>query len=242
LTQRQAVRHLGSYLLRREWIGILVTFLFALYTGGFSSFSVNALVGGEEIPRFMAGIVDWMYLMVLPVFGTIMNKTIFATWRDDVYSKRIAHWLTMPIPPSAIVQVRILQTAIMLPAISLVFFLFQYVLAPELRANVPVTNWLETSVIWMCYSFVISAVYGLAEFGYNGKLYVKVCLGHMLITAVISIVLTSMDVHLFQAVIDFSRNGNMAVLVGASVMLAVLATWFGYRATLARLRTRSLTF
>ncbi|KIL37496.1 hypothetical protein SD71_02360 [Cohnella kolymensis] len=242
MTQRQAIRHLGSYLLRREWIGIVVTFLFALYTGGFMSFSVNGLMSDEKIPEFLNGLVDWIYLTMFPTFGLLMNKTVFAVWKGDVYSKRIAHWLTMPIPRSAIVKVRILQTVIMLPVIGIAFLLFQYILAPELRADISVLQWLGAGLIWMCYAFVIDALYTLFEFGFDGKRNVVFCMAFMVFTVALSVVLTWRDVHLFQAAIRAAGSEIYPLLTVLLVTTSFMATWIGYRATLIRLNKRSLNF
>lgn len=242
MSHRQAIRHIGSYIVKREWLGVLVTFLFALYTGGFMSFSVNSLAGDEELPGYLSGLVDWIYLTMFPCFGLLMNKTAFAMWKEDVYSKRIAHWLTMPIPLSAIVQVRVLQTVVMLPVIGVSFLLFQYILAPELRAAVSMLEWLETGIIWICYAFIIDALYTLVEFGYGGKQNVIFYLAFMAVTLVVTVVLTWQGVHIFQAVLDQTVSGQSALFIVLLIIMAVLATWMGYRATLSRLSKRSLTF
>lgn len=206
------------------------------------SFSVNGLMSDEKIPEFLNGLVDWIYITMFPTFGMLMNKTAFAMWKGDVYSKRIAHWLTMPIPLSAIVQVRILQTVFMLPVIGLSFLLFQYILAPELRAEVSVLQWLGAGAIWICYAFVVNAFYTLLEFGFDGKRNVLFYMAFMVFTLVLSAVLTWQDVHLFQGVLRLAGSGQYALLIVMLAATAMIATWAGYRATLTRLKTRSLTF
>jgi hypothetical protein len=47
MTERQAVKYLGAYLWKRERLGIIFTFLFAIYIGATISFSVDGFFGKE---------------------------------------------------------------------------------------------------------------------------------------------------------------------------------------------------
>lgn len=243
MSQTQAIRFIGSYMARREWIGILVTLVFALYTGGFVSFMVDAMFfGDEEIPVVMIGMLDWIYLTMFPCFGTIMNKTAFAMWRGDIYTKRLAHFRTMPIPLTAIIKVRVLQSVVLLPVIGSSFLLLQYSLAPALRDTVTLGQWFTAGLIWMCFSFLVNALYTCLELGYSGKRYALVYITVMAVKAILVAILTWQGVHLFNEVLQLAKSDQAMQWIVLFVLLAITATWAGYHLTLRRVRTRSINF
>lgn len=242
MSQIQALRIIGTYLVRREWIGAVATLVFALYLGGVISFTIDGLLGEEEIPVSLTGFVDWMYLTMFPCFGLLMNKSVFAMWRDDVYTKRIAHWRSMPIPLSAIIKTRILQSVIMLPVIGGAFILLQYTLAPELRDSVTLGQWFTAGLLWLCFAFIVNAVYIYMELGNNGKRYTLIYLGLMVVTAILVCLLTWQSVHLFSEVLRISKSDQAPVWIIFLVLLAIIANWVGYHLTLRRVRARSITF
>lgn len=242
MTSLQAVRHLSAFLWKRERFGILFTFIFALYTGGIISVSVDEIAGGGELPDGMNGFVDFMYLTIFPGFGLVMNRTAFSMWRDDYYSKRIAHWRSLPIPLSSIVQARLLQSGMMLPIIGAAFFLLQYLLSPNLRDTLSPTQLLANGIIWVCYSYIINALYALIELGYNSKRYVQFYLSIMAFMAIVTAVLTWQGTHVFHEVLKLTADNHALGAIIPLVILAVLATWAGYHVTLRRLRARSIIF
>jgi hypothetical protein len=242
MTSLQAVRHIGSILWKQDRFGILFTFIFALYTGGVTSVSVDEIVGGDELPDVLNGFMDWMYLTIFPFFGLVMNRTAFAMWRDDVYSKRIAHWRTLPIPLSAIVQARLLQSGIMVSIIGAAFLLLQYSISSNLRDTLSPSQMLEVGVIWVCYSYIINALYAIIELGYSGKRYCQFYLSFMGFTAIVTALLTWQGIHVFQEVLKLTADGYALAAIIPLLILAALATWAGYHVTLRRLRARSITF
>jgi hypothetical protein len=242
MTERQAVIYFGAYLWKRERLGIIFTFLFAIYIGATISFSVDGFFGKEEIPRTLYGLIDWIYLTMFPVFGLVMNKSAFGMWRDDYYSKRLAHWRTMPIPIASIVQARFLQSFITLPIVGVVFIFLQYAIAPHLREAVSLAQWLENGVVWLAYAFIVNALYVWLELGFSGKKYVLYYLGFMGLTAILSAVLTWQGIYLFQEALRLIEEGYGAALIVGLAVAAIAATWIGHRATVRRIRRRSMTF
>ncbi|MCD9020591.1 hypothetical protein [Cohnella silvisoli] len=242
MTQRQAVQYICVYLWKRERFGIIFTLLFAIYMGSVISLSIDGNLENKEVPEVLNGIIDWIYLTMFPVFGLVMNKSAFGMWRDDYYSKRMAHWRTMPIPVASIVQARFLQTIVILPVIGICFLFLQYMIAPNLRDAVSPVEWLENGLIWMCYSFIINAMYVLLELGYSGKRYVLGYSGYMGVTAIVTAILTWQGIHLFEEVLRATEEGHAFVFIIGLGILAVVASWLSYRATINRIRTRSITF
>ncbi len=242
MSKQQAVKYIGAYLWRRERIGLAFTLIFAIYMGTVISLSIDGTMENNEDSRSLNGVIDWIYLTMFPVFGLVMNKSAFGMWRDDYYSRRIAHWRTMPIPVASIVQARFLQTIIVLPVIGVCFLLLQYMIASNLRDTVSPVQWLENGVVWMCYSFIVNAMYVLLELGYSGKRYVQVYLGYMGITAIVSAILSWQGIHLFQEVLRVTEEGHAFDLIIGLAIVAVAASWVGYKATISRIRARSMTF
>jgi hypothetical protein len=242
MTERQAVKYFGAYLWKRERFGIIFTFLFAIYIGATISYSVNGIFGEEEVPRILYGVIDWIYLTMFPIFGLVMNKSAFAMWRDDYYSKRLAYWRTMPIPLASIVRARFLQSLITLPIVGVVFILLQYAIAPNLRESVSLAQWLENGGVWLAYAFIVNALYVWLELGFSGKKYVLGYLGFMGLTAILCAALTWQNINLFQQVLRLIEEGYGTALIVGLAVAALAATWIGHRATVRRIRRRSMTF
>ncbi|BBI31512.1 hypothetical protein [Cohnella abietis] len=242
MTQRQALKYIGVYLWKRERLGFLFTFIFAIYLGSINSASINGSLGDEEIPKVLNALMDWLYLTMFPIFGLAMNKSILAMWRDDHYSKRLAQLRTMPIPLASIVQARFLQTAFTMPVIGTVFIITQYLLSPNLRDAVSPMQLLVVDIIWIAYSLIINALYIWFELGFKGKRYVQFYLGFMLFMAIICAILTLQGVYLVHEVLWIVLEGYSAVAIALLVIVAIVVIWMCYRATISRVRTRSMTF
>jgi hypothetical protein len=241
-TPLQAVRYIVAFLWKRERFGMLFTLIFALYIGGIISLTVDELLGGEGAPESLNGLVDWMYLMMFPGFGLVMNRTTFGMWRGDVYSKRIAHWRSLPIPLSSIIQARLLQSSVMVPIIGAAYILLQYLLSPNLREALSTVQMLENWIVWVFYSYILNALFVLIELGYSGKRYVQFYFAIMGFTAIVTAILTWQGCHVFESVLQLTADGHAWVAIIPLLILAILATWAGYHITLHRLRVRSITF
>lgn len=239
----QAVKHISVFLMKREWFGMAMTLLFALYMGSLLSFALNDFLEKDEPGRGGIILIDWMYLAMLPLFGQLMNRTGFTMWRDDYYTKRLAHWRTMPIPTATIVQARMLQMVVMLLLIGGIFLLLQYTFSPELRHLVSPLEWGGAGMLWICYALVINAVYILLELGYSGKQYVLFCLIHMAVMVAVSLLMNWQGVYVYKGVLRLTETVESAVPgIAVAALLAVLALWAGYRATLRRIERRSFHF
>ncbi|QJD86824.1 hypothetical protein [Cohnella herbarum] len=241
MTERKAVSYIGVYLWRRERFGMVFTLLFSVYLGFIISTTVDALLdSSEEVPKWLNVMADWIYLMMFPTFGMVMNKAAWGMWRDDFYSKRLAHWRSMPIPAASIVKARMLQSAIMLPVIGTVFMVLQYAVAPHLRESVSPLQWIENGIVWACYGLVLIAVYVWLELGFSGKWYCIYYFGIMFLMAVVSIVLTWQGIYLFQEVLGIILRGYGGVLIAGMAIAAGAALWLSHRMTINRIRARSM--
>ncbi|WP_123043209.1 hypothetical protein [Cohnella candidum] len=226
---------------RKEWLGMLFTFLFALYCGGMTGVSLNELLSDPAGSSGMFVMVDWMYLMVFPAFGLLMNRTAFKISRDDVYTKKIAHWRTMPIPLQTIVKARMLNALLMVPIIGLAFLLLQYGVSSALRDRMSLVGWLAAGFVWMCYAFAMNAVLIWLELGCSGKRYVWYYWGFVAACMIVSAILAFGGVHLVRETMIQIDAGHYYILP-AGLAIAAAALYAGYRLTLKRMRERSYVF
>ncbi|MFC5407210.1 hypothetical protein [Cohnella soli] len=242
MSEKQAIRAISWSLWRRERMGMLFTFVFALYTGGIISLSLNETLGGGADAAAGNGLTDWLYVTMFPIFGTVMNKSSFGMWRDDNFSKRLAYWRTMPIPLEAIVKARFLQMLYVLPSIGAAFVLMQYVISDKFREVLSPVQLVEFWLVWIGYSIAMNGLIILCEFCYSGKRYTIYYFAGMAALAGICAAAAWRDKHFVIGMMNGIAGGyGWAYLLGAAA-LAIIGAWLGYRATVAKIRKRSLTF
>jgi len=241
MTEWQAVRYIGVYLWRKERFGVLTTLLFSIYLSFIISTTVDALLDpSDEVPKWLNAMVDWLYLSMFPIFGMVMNQLTWGIWRNDFYSRRLAHWRTMPIPVASIVKARMLQSAIMMPIIGAVFMTVQYAVASHLREEVTPFEWLQVGIAWACYAFAILVVFIWLELGFSGKRYCLYYFGIMFAIVVAAVTLTWRNVFVFQEVLGIVQRGyGWALILGLAVVAGISTAMF-LRMAEARIRVRSL--
>ncbi|MFC5470212.1 ABC-2 transporter permease [Cohnella suwonensis] len=242
MSEKQGIRIVSLNLWRRERIGMMFTLIFALYIGGVISLSLNATIGGEEDAAAGSGLIDWIYVTMFPIFGTIMSKSAFGMWRDDHYSKRLAHWRTMPIPIEAIVKARFLQTLYVLPSVGAAFLLLQYGVSEKLREALSPLQLAEFWVVWLGYSVAANALLILWELCYSGKRYTIYYFLCMAASAVACAVIAWQGGFIFIGLLNEIGDGYGWAYMLGSAGLAIVGTWLGYRVTVRKIRKRSLTF
>ncbi|MBO9599695.1 MAG: hypothetical protein J7559_17960, partial [Cohnella sp.] len=222
----------------------IVAFAFSLYLGATMSLNANALFGSEadEIPSALIGIVDWMFLAAMPIMGSCMNRTIFSIWRDDSHTRRIAVLRAYPIPLPVIIGSRVAQS-VLLAAINVTAMLaLIYALSPNLRDSVSVTRWIAFDAIWICYSLIVGSALIWLELGHSGKRYVMNYLIGFAVVSAIVVALSWLSIHPFMEVLAWTElDGSPAIVLG-SLAAAASALWIGYRATIRKIRTRSLSY
>ncbi|TJY40801.1 hypothetical protein E5161_16820 [Cohnella pontilimi] len=241
MTGWKAVWTIARFGWKRDWIGVMITFLFAMYVGGSIAFNLQYLLTENEPLWAMNMLVDWLYLMTFPAFGCLMNRTSFAIWRDDVYTRRIAHWRTMPIPLASIVQARLLQSVFQLPLIGFPFLFLQYALSPGLQELVSPMQLAAVGVIWICYSVVVNTVLVWLELSTSGKRYVQGYLMFILLCVAAAVICRLADVQLFRETLKLIESGQYGWLPVFAV-IAGACGYAGYRMTLRTMRNRPYVF
>lgn len=241
MTGWQAVRTLIAFELKREWIGAVATMLFAGYFG--FVFAGLQTPDGEGVDNvvFLTAMRDWIYLFGLPLYGCLMNRTIFAYWKQDPFTKRIAHWRTMPIPPGAIVKARYAQAIVLIALAGSLFMGIPFLIDASVIDPKTQLEWLSVGMIWICYGIIVQTGHIHLELGFSGKTFVLWYMGFCLALGALSTVLAWQRVSLFREVQRLAEEQPIvAPLIALAV--AVLAIGFGIGRTARRMTRRSFTF
>ena len=228
---------------RMEWLGMLATLGFAVYMGTMMSFIMGDLYG-EEVSGRLPYIVDWLYLVMMPILGSVMNRTVFGIWRSDGYTKRLALLRVYPIPIGVIVGARIVQSILLILVSTAVVLSLIYTLSPELRDAVSAGNWINFGILLICYSLISNLFFVWLEIGHSGRIYL---LGYFawlaLVTiAVIASDLLGVDDQAFAAALRWTESDVSAAIWPCGLILSSIAIWIGYRWIVGRVGTRSVTF
>lgn len=238
----RAVGAIVAFELRREWFGVLVTALFALYFGAvFTGVVVDRHEIQGDSKRLLDAVMNWIYLFGFPLFGCLMNRTVFHYWRDDPFSRRIAHWRTMPIPLQTIVRARFLQSIAIMIVVGGAFATMQYWLYSGIRELAGPGDWVAETVVWMAYGMTVQTLYILLELGYSGKTYVKWYLTLSVLGLAVSGFIGWRKVSLLLESIGFVKRHPVPIAIAALAVLAA-ALWAGSRMTIVRMRRRRYIF
>jgi len=240
----KALRLLSGQLWRWDMTGYIVAFAFALYIGATMSLNANALFGSEadKVPSAIIGIIDWMFLAIMPIMGSCMNRTVFSIWRDDSHTRRMAVLRAYPIPLPVVIGSRVMQTVLLTTINVTAMLALIYALSPDLRDNVSIVRWIVFDAMWICYSLIVGSVLIWLELGHSGKRYVLIYLIGFVIVSAIVITMSWLSVHPFTEVLAWTElAGAPAILLGL-LAAAAAALWIGYRVTIRKIRTRSLAF
>lgn len=237
----RATKALAAFEFKRDWLGLVFTAVFALYVGTIISALIDDRFGDSDVSRYLSGMADWLYMFTIPVFGCAMNRTMFAYWRGDVFTKRLSHWRTMPIPLERMASARMLLAAAAMAPIGTIFFVSQYLLAPALRDRVTPGEWAGAALIWLCYGLIVNSLILYVEMGFSGKTYVKTYMSICLMLGSIALVAAWRRVSLVGEVTASIQETSALLPIGTAILAA--AVLYGMRrAIVKRLELRSYTF
>ncbi|CAI6067994.1 hypothetical protein [Cohnella sp. JJ-181] len=241
MTGWRATKALAAFEFKRDWLGLLFTAAFALYVGAIISTLIDESFEAGGSTRYLGFMKDWLYTFTIPVFGCAMNRTVFAYWRGDIFTKRLAHWRTMPIPVERMASARMLLAMAAMAASGATFFVSQYLMAPTLRDRIAPGEWAATAIAWLCYGLIVNAVYLYLETGFNGKIYVKAYTAVCILLGLIAVAAAWSGANIFDEVLRAAAANPVLVPAGAAV-LAAAAIYGMRRAIVRRMRSRSYTF
>ena len=179
---------IAKYEFRISWRGYLITLLLLAYTSFFSSVMLYGhLVNDEEFR--MEWNIDLGYFCMLPLFGFLMNQTMFRYWKEDTYSRKLAEWHTMPIGVSQIIAGRMLLLILVLLVNWILFFGIQYAVLEELRARLDPAEFVIYASIWLGYSLFAAAVVVYMELGFPGRVYFFLCFVYVFVIGLVTLTL-----------------------------------------------------
>jgi hypothetical protein len=237
MTSWKAAYAVTAFELRREWGGLVLTCLFSLYFGFiFTGLDIQSETS-DGSARTMASLMNWVCLFGFPLFGSPMSRNSFHCWRDDPFTRRIAHWRTMPIPVPTIVRARYLQSIAIMIIFGGLFSALIYGFHDGIRDLAGPGEWIASTVVWIAYGLIVQIGYILLELGFNGKTYMKwhfaFTLGGFAVSALAGWYEVNVLIQLTRAVVDLP----VPMVVGGLVLLAA-ALWIGSRLTVSRMRSR----
>ncbi|WP_424767480.1 hypothetical protein [Paenibacillus sp. sgz302251] len=156
-------------ILQDRW-KILISLSFVIYMLLFSIPLFMADFAGER-ETTMNWATDFIYLSLLPCLGFVINKSMMGYWKEDTFTKKMAHWHTMPITSKQIVLGRLIHLTIVLLASQLIFFALQYTYFYVNEANLSILDFMLYGLSWFLYSLSMAIAYIYWEIGYPGKTY-----------------------------------------------------------------------
>jgi len=237
----KAVRKLAKLQGRQEWPGLVFMLAFCLYASWLVGMMLGDAAEKGDSALSLNAAIDWLYLLMFPVFGQCVSRTSFRIMREDTHSRQIAYWRTLPIPLPAIVQARLLRCVLFVTGFGLLFSFLQYAFSPELRALLGPGEWLAFVWLWVCYGLIVNALLIRMEMGMSGKRYMWTYWGMMAVYGLIVAGAAFADVAIVGETIDWIKTGHYGY-VPALTLLAAAALFAGYQFTLRRMRHRPYYF
>ncbi|QYR22616.1 hypothetical protein KZ483_06550 [Paenibacillus sp. sptzw28] len=206
--------------MRRSWLGLLLTMLFFTYMSIVTMPLFTMVLQGED--GGWAG--DFVYLSVLPSMSFLMNRSLLKYWLNDPYTRKLAYWRTMPIGLTSIVLARMMQLVTVLVIVGIFFFTAQYLMLNELRELLSPGEYVYFALTWLGYSLAIGSTYVYFEQAINGKLYLIICIGYLILFGISVLVFWTADVQLLKSSIEAAQRHNVmwpagALTLGAAVMI-----------------------
>jgi hypothetical protein len=219
MTDWRGANILFQHEIRRSWLGLLMTVLFFAYMSIVTMPLFTIVLEGKD--GGWAG--DFVYLSVLPSMSFLMNRSLIKYWLNDPYTRKIAYWRTMPIGLTSIVLARMMQLVTVLVVVGLFFFTSQYLLLNELRELLSPGEYVYFALTWLGYSLAIGSTYVYFEQAINGKLYLMICVGYLVLFGSAVLILWTSDVQVLKSSIEAAQRHNIiwpagALAIGVSVM------------------------
>lgn len=248
MSERKALWSLAELHWRRHWASLLFMLGFTMYI----SFLIGGILGDTlgdipDSPREATVLdiaIDWMYLMMFPVFGLCASSSSFRIAREDTFTKKLAFYRTLPIPLEAIVRARLFRIVLLIPLFGVLSLLMQYGITASIREHVTLGQWITFGLTWICYGLAVGAVLLWFELGTSGKRFLAAYWCYIALCGIAAGCLSLLGTPLVNrmlAQIVAGSSGQYIWLLSAA-LAAALAFAFGYRLALNRMRRRAYYF
>ncbi|KQN97176.1 hypothetical protein ASF12_24290 [Paenibacillus sp. Leaf72] len=231
----QGAWHILVYELRKTRWGFLASFLLAIYMAIVLGmlYQINEL----DVSAGEYWAIDFVFLTTLPCLGFGLSRSNMF-WFNDTYSGKLAEWRTMPITVPQIIWGRILQLAVMLFPMQIIFFLIQYFLVDGLSEAISPGAYLLYGLFWFFYSLGFAATYAIWEYGFTGKTYMLVCVLYCIVFLIISALLSFNGISIVNYSLIGIGNGEWWYLL-VGMLVSMIGITISYRGLKHRLETRS---
>ncbi|WP_270165387.1 hypothetical protein [Paenibacillus sp. SYP-B4298] len=228
--------HLLRFELKRDWPSFIFNILFYTYL----AIILTPFVDESTVYyQRLSWMVNFLYLSLLPCMGFALNRTIFRYWQDDLYSRKVAMWRTMPIAIGEIVWARLLHLKLMTGIGILYYFGLHYVALDQLWNTVPhPVVYMGQVIVWYAYALAMGVTLVYWEICYSGKTFVIISFVYTLIFVGIAVMLQRMGIDVNTFIMGQMNGSGWWIMLLASVVVAAAAIVSGAALMTAKLKKR----
>lgn len=223
--------------LKRDWLSFIFNIL--LYT--YLAFVFSPLADpSSDLYNQMKWYSNFFYISILPCMGFVMNRTIFRYWQDDLYSRRVAMWRTMPIAVGEIVWARLLHLKLMMGMGIFYYFGVQYVLLQLWYTAPSPAAYVGHALVWYAYALAVGVLFVYWEICYSGKVFVIISFLYTFICVGVTALLHGLGMNANAYIMKQIGGSGWWLLLLVSLAIAAGAVVGGAALMTAKLRKRSV--
>lgn len=199
----------------------------------------QSLRGDRDVMTSWA--TDFIYILILPLLGFVMNQSMFNYWKYNSYTKKMAQWRTMPISAKQIAIGRLIQMTIILFTAQLIFFSSQYILVSAMGSKILLLDFGLYALLWFGYSLMVAVSYIYWEIGYSGKMYFMVSMLYCAVILILTIGLGALKFgNLVFNSLEYIQQGHWWISI-VGLVIGIAALLVGVKQLEKRLDKRSYT-
>ncbi|MDT3428268.1 hypothetical protein J2Z22_003860 [Paenibacillus forsythiae] len=215
----------------------LFTIVFMFYLAGLTGLFFNEAAQTHQ----RSVLPDYFLLAIVPFLGFAYSRRTMKYWSADSYTKMLAYLRSLPIPLSAVLCKRKLQSVMCFALNGVLFFGLVYALAGHLRASLSPLGYVVFSITWIGYGLAVMGLYIFFEFLYSGKAYFWLLLLTMLISfGGAMLVKLSGGNLLFYSLACSKEWGLLSPLMWGTLLGGTVSVQLFSRWTIHRLKRRDL--
>lgn len=176
-------------------------------------------------------VVDVFICVFVPNLCFVLTKDYFLYYRNDIFTKKLAFYLKLPIRHSEIVLARYIEFGLAVILFSVVFYTGLYWFSGGLGIGSDPWTFTGVSVLWSGVSLIFSGLYIYLELGYSGKWYFVISLLVAFIYVSACLILNLQSVSLLDSTIAAVQTSGALVPVLSAVVGAAGAYGWAWLTT-----------
>lgn len=219
------------------WILLWSIIFMGGYMGMLTGSMLDKVLGEGEI-RIIA---DVMMCTFVPMLGFTFSKRTMKYLSEDTYTRVLAYMRSLPVPVTVVMCKRKLQAAGSFALNGVMFFGLLYAASPNMRQEMPFTDYLAFALTWIGYGLTVTGLYVFIEMLYSGKvycLYIFLFMGLFIGLAVL-VGLTGGNLFLYSITVS-QEWGLLSPLMWSTLLLGTLSVQLFSKWTIHRLKSRDL--